>query len=837
MRRGIAMKHICFLFLVLLYGDAIASLTPECNCVEQVGSEYKAWFGFNNDGSAPVLKAVGTDNKLFGGGLNNTNGDLGQLRVFKPGTFKKAFSVKFDGSTLSWTLNGKTVTASNTTTQCTQGKVPSRPQPSYVRVKTYNDDGNPAQITTSYADGLGREFETQLDLNGINGYDVLIRGGTFDEQGRPNRTYKSFPAVTDGGYIGSTDLDKMAKEYFSTTGPGEDAEGYPFSEVSYYADPLSRKSMTGGAGKPYSLDESSGHPVRYWYFTSKCSGNSDYDADGFLTCNALKKLIAVTPVLPSEVTEPATHILNVVCDADGNFTQELINPVYGKTEMTWANSKTLDNPEIIKTINVFNIQGNLKSVIPPGSNLISPSEYFYNTLGQLTKKINSDGTIERYEYYTTGKQKRRSYKDHSDAVVIRDVFYEYDDFDRIVSIYTIVNGKKIPKIAYYYDFVENVPLQYMGDLRCMVSVHVLENLKGKVVATISFGEIGANPLEVESRNRVVELFSYDGEGRVAKKFIQVPGIYLHEIRYEYDLQGKVRKESILNGDEAVIAKKYEYDELSRLTRIINEKTSPPEIIASYHYDDRSLLTYRQLLTDNSYTEQNEYTLQDNLKSFTGVIGNVFSETLDYSSHFNGNISGSAFTYQTPTPVTLQNQYLYDGINRLKSVNSITGSVPTQVCNYEYDVAGRFKNKKENTSTQSNYQYYSGNIDGTQKYTCRLRKVGSGDDRFIYNQFGSMVVDKSKNLVIQYDYRDLPVFFRFYSALPSGITADQWGTVLIDDDEYKGVKGAAFNDKDINDYMSYIVKKTKSTASEIRLQSVVMMLYDAAGQRVLKNSIN
>ena len=98
------------------------------------------------------------------------------------------------------------------------------------------------------------------------------------------------------------------------------------------------------------------------------------------------------------------------------------------------------------------------------------------------------------------------------------------------------------------------------------------------------------------------------------------------------------------------------------------KNIPPEIIASYHYDDRSLLTYRQLLTDNSYTEQNEYTLQDNLKSFTGVIGNVFSETLDYSSHFNGNISGSAFTYQTPTPVTLQNQYLYDGINRLESVN-------------------------------------------------------------------------------------------------------------------------------------------------------------------------
>lgn len=820
------MKKIWCLAVItcFFYSYSFAALTPSCDCVEKIdATHYKAWFGYSNTETSTITKTIGTDNKITGGGL--TGDDQGQLRVFEVGSFTKLFSIIFDGTSLSWVLNGNTATASFSSSLCEFSQGPSTFEPNYTRTTSYNDDGNPPQVVTEYSDGIGRSLQVQADLHGIGGYDALVTATEYDDAGRQYKSYKTFPSITDKQYLSLSQIDKNANEYFSSTGKGPDAEGYPFSEVVFYSDPLNRKQAVGAEGKEFSLDQTDGHPVMYWYFSTKAnSGLTDRDADGFLTSATLAKLVGTSPVLPSEVTAP-THFLSVTRDADGNFTQQLTNPLHGKTEASWAaGSSTVT----IKSKSVYDAFGNLKEEIPPGTKLISSTKYTYNTLGQLITKDNPDGAVEYYTYDNAGNLETVQYKTHdTNAKLLREIKYKYDEFNRTEEVVLMSGKDEIPKVIYAYDRFENIPVEYIRQLSGELGN--LNNLKGRIAAVISFGEMG-DYKTVTARNRVIELFSYDKEGRIENKYVNIPSIYSQRIAYEYDLQGKVIKESIITAGYEPVIKKYKYDELGRLCKVIHANAVPPKILASYRYDDRGLLKYKQLYTNAGHTDNYTYDLHDFVKSITSPIGGQFSETLDYSSNYTGNISGASYNYNTSPSNSFDYSYTYDGINRLTSVKSGT-STKTEICKYDYDAAGRFLNKKENSSDLKDYGYYPESSSSSNIYTSRLRKTGTSGNRFIYDEFGNLLVDKTKKLVIQYDYRNLPVFFRFYSSIPSGIGSDTRGSIYITDSEYSGDKG------DVEKYMDYIKTKTKGTSSEVKMTGIAVMLYDASGNRVMKTSGN
>ena len=71
------------------------------------------------------------------------------------------------------------------------------------------------------------------------------------------------------------------------------------------------------------------------------------------------------------------------------------------------------------------------------------------------------------------------------------------------------------------------------------------------------------------------------------------------------------------------------------------------------------------------------------------------------------------------------------------------------------------------------------------------------------------------MVIEYDWRDMPVAFRFYSSIPSAIDANDSGEYSISSTE-----------KDLYRYMA-------SQGSGVTPLSQVVMLYDASGNRVIK----
>lgn len=98
---------------------ASAVVRPILECVANNGNgTYTAYFGYKNDSAADITLLVGTKNKFTPGPQ-----DRGQPTTFLTGRTpfypNAAFSVPFNGNNLVWTLNGRTATASRTSTACT----------------------------------------------------------------------------------------------------------------------------------------------------------------------------------------------------------------------------------------------------------------------------------------------------------------------------------------------------------------------------------------------------------------------------------------------------------------------------------------------------------------------------------------------------------------------------------------------------------------------------------------------------------------------------------------------------------------------------------------------
>jgi hypothetical protein len=221
--------------------------------------------------------------------------------------------------------------------------------------------------------------------------------------------------------------------------------------------------------------------------------------------------------------------------------------------------------------------------------------------------------------------------------------------------------------------------------------------------------------------------------------------------------------------------------------------------------------------------------------------NSFEQILDYNGTgtptdktYNGNIRESKITYkQGSTVVPYTQNYSYDFINRLSSVETKDGGtglpVPEFDASYNYDKAGRFTSKKEGSTFNDVYDYYN-QLSTTPdiRKPSRLKKVKSGDAcQYIYDFKGNLIIDKKKNLYIQYDWRNMPIKFSFFENLPvdetiGSIRPDEYGTITIHDGDYTS-----------SDPYNYI--DWKYAKGDLKLLSSVQMYYDAAGKRVLKTS--
>jgi hypothetical protein len=96
------------------------SLTPTFSCVwHDTGGNWTAVFGYQNTSGYDVIVPVGSQNFMSPGPA-----DGGQLTVFPTGTQVNAFTVPFSPPRMTWTIVGKTATASSSDKTCDSPPVP-----------------------------------------------------------------------------------------------------------------------------------------------------------------------------------------------------------------------------------------------------------------------------------------------------------------------------------------------------------------------------------------------------------------------------------------------------------------------------------------------------------------------------------------------------------------------------------------------------------------------------------------------------------------------------------------------------------------------------------------
>jgi hypothetical protein len=111
---------------------------PILECViPRANDTYTAYFGYRNNTTTPITVTVGTNNRF-----QPAPADRNQPTVFQPGRSSlwpdAAFAVRFDGSELTWNLNGTSVSASSSSPRCA-GRV-------FFEKEWQDQNGNPAAV-------------------------------------------------------------------------------------------------------------------------------------------------------------------------------------------------------------------------------------------------------------------------------------------------------------------------------------------------------------------------------------------------------------------------------------------------------------------------------------------------------------------------------------------------------------------------------------------------------------------------------------------------------------------------------------------------------------------
>jgi len=477
------------------------------------------------------------------------------------------------------------------------------------------------------------------------------------------------------------------------------------------------------------------------------------------------------------------------------------------------------NVLLIKTDYSYGLLGDLLAETPPKNNgntiAIGQTKYRYNTLGQLIRKEIPDGPVEKYEYNDAGLLEKKSYYylDYANPskpteCFIHSIKYVYDNFGRLLSIIPIARNAS-PYVEYFYDKIDIILSR--SDITSLPKdiLKSLKNLRSRMVASVNY--------YYSNKYQVIDLYSYDDDGNVIEKYKAVPGLPLQKVTYSYDIHGKKRAEKTTAGT-VNYEKTYNYDSLGRLKEIVPSSATSRKLV-SFNYNKFGQLENKKM--DGSLYSKYQYSINSQIQNIecganvgSGSVSK-FAEKINYNP--DGLINNTRSDYYDYNQTINYNDYKYDYMNRL--VDAIASESPDFNNHYTYDDAGRILQKTEGSSNITGYEYYA--------KTSRLKKANqeSANPDYFYDKFGNMVLDKKKNLEIVYDWRNLPVEFNFYNSIPATISAK-------DNGDYKIIDGGVELTCTLSGYLSDKVKLKK-----IQLVSSITMLYDAAGNRVLKIQSN
>ncbi|MBD3314820.1 MAG: hypothetical protein GF344_03465 [Chitinivibrionales bacterium] len=705
-------------------------------------------------------------------------------------------------------------------------------EPNYVKTTTYASGkdcsycrSNGPVTTVTHTDGLGRTLQSQTLAEGVS--EAMVTVEEYDDAGRPFKRSRLFAHASDGSYI----TDGMAKANSALGDPA-------YSKTDYSDDPLSRPIKSAAPGASFI-----GHEVEIWYFgtvTSPSTGHTWLTEKGFVKESKLGDLSSTTDF---GLSSPS-HYLTITKDPNGAYTQEMAD-AFGRTVATWASPA--DGEEIIAEYE-YDLAGNLLKEIPPGGEL-GPTTYVYNTLGQLVRKKGPDAEGVIYSYNKAGllenvyngkltEEAKRLAEQEDLLGAYGWLVYHYDNHNR--QVLTEVRFEKHPrdvervdeyhrKVRTIYDNSHDAEPFIKNSAFTVSKLNALSNTRGRIAVQIAYGEeceCQNEADEGECTQKVIEAFSYDNKGRVVTKMVSIPRRDLQWFFYTYDYEGKlVSRNYKYESNKDMILTIYKYDDFGRLEEIHQDGVTR----VSYTYNNRGQLSEKSFYEPEefagpAYTVAYKYhTQRDWLTEITSTedFTAKFKEKLYYEdapkgtnwARYDGNITATLMQQKTASG-TEQWPYLhykYDNTSRLTNVtHEQYGSHSMRLrygSTYDYKKDGRFDIKQDGTdqSHWGQYRYLDDiRVDQSGKQSSRLSGIDGvyPEGTWLYDANGNMTVDKAKNMVVTYDWRDLPVMFSFYD----------------------NIVGATYYE-----VLANIENNTMTRLSHVK------MLYDAGGNRVMKQA--
>ncbi|MBD3392424.1 MAG: hypothetical protein GF418_10130 [Chitinivibrionales bacterium] len=586
-----------------------------------------------------------------------------------------------------------------------------------------------------------------------------------------------------------------------------------------------------------------------------------------------------------DLPENPTHFLRVTKQPNSNQFAQEIRDVFGNVVKTWSEVDPLSSEEEIVANYYHDILGNVLREEAPrnGDNheILSATTYEYNTLGQVVEKTSPDGGTTRYKYDSGGRLRyvepaalRDIYGPGSmDGYLV----YNYDKlgrlrfigvakgltgdyaFDNLTGdeainwVETFPNGFS-HRIAKVYDdlTVEDFSIYKLDMANPATIVNSLANTRGRLVADIAYPESNL-------QTRVADIYGYDDEGRIDVKYKKIPGVPLQTFEYEYDLQGRMVEQRWKNGYQAPQVRTYSYDDDGRLERVGGDGDDPAtnQPLVKYGYLPTGLLAWRQFHdneaqaaaagnVDYGYNIRDWLEVVESAPTQSSVRGKFYEEmTYDvagqFDAQYNGNISMARYEYYRDAGdiARVFYHYNYDKANRLNAVRLESGGEFTGFPDppypsssdleeaMSYDPAGRFYQKAKGSRVPAegyHYQYYRDETDpDNTRLTSRLQNLTNDNaEDYAYDYNGNMVLDREKKMVVEYDWRDMPIRFSFYSDdVIDGLTA------IGEDGSFVGPIS-----EHVVAQIDYLITGQGFTMDQLLL-SEVEMIYDASGNRVAK----
>lgn len=497
----------------------------------------------------------------------------------------------------------------------------------------------------------------------------------------------------------------------------------------------------------------------------------------------------------------AKYLLTVTKNPNGNFSQ-VVTDSRGNTHLSWS----FDGENEVITTYEYDEEGKIVKETTPLGNDKSVGKtceviYTYDHKDRLKTKQTIDGGTITYYY------------DFADRITHTEdenvtVYNRYDRLGRVdsVALNLKLNGSTVTSCnltsRYYYDRISTLDkdinniFESAADAKTIYDeiVTKLENTRGRLFASVVYNHSSDVVTPGISNNvesiPLVTLLSYDKEGRVKCTYSYNSTIGWEMAVSEHDLNGSLLVSKFYSNlqslnDKPTTIMKYNYNHRGHIESIVDGKTGNTYI--RYVYDETGVLRETKYYSlSNQLLETVRFDC--NVHGWTTKIqaGDRFQQNLYYfgvgaianvAENFNGSISSSQYMYNTGRNMfTYQKDFSYDKNNSLVAVNTKSiDNFPKEYIDsltetFSYDINGRIL-KKSRSEIGEVYNYDYGEAESS---TIGHRLLGVdglhiGFEKgnvfskpvYEYDALGNMIIDRSKNMRVFYNYQNLPVRFEFY----------------------------------------------------------------------------